>query len=158
MPSAAHRAASRHSCFAPPEGSLTPAGSLRLAVSLRSAALPPVVGLLADVMTCAHVPHLHPTLRLAQDAHDLLFNVSALFHGVLLSWFRSQNYILQPSYFQGPGHTYSIRFRHRLASVWLLRVFKHDLVKSDAIRTRVTKMKKRLREVSAVRRHLRTTF
>jgi hypothetical protein len=29
--------------------------------------------------------------------------VSALFHGVLFSWFRSQNYILQPSYFQGAG-------------------------------------------------------
>jgi hypothetical protein len=31
--------------------------------------------------------------------------VSALFHGVLFSWFRSQNYILQPSYFQGAGQS-----------------------------------------------------
>jgi hypothetical protein len=30
--------------------------------------------------------------------------VSAPFHGVLFSWFWSQNYILQPSYFQGAGH------------------------------------------------------
>jgi len=56
-------------------------------------------------MTCAHVPDLYPTLRLAQDAHDLLFTVSAPFHGVLFSWFWSQNYILQPSYFQGSGQS-----------------------------------------------------
>jgi hypothetical protein len=42
-------------------------------------------------------------LRLAQDAYDLLFNVSAIFHGVLFSWFWSQDYILQPFCFQGSG-------------------------------------------------------
>ncbi|MBL9178135.1 MAG: hypothetical protein JNM65_08725 [Verrucomicrobiaceae bacterium] len=58
---------------------------------------------LADVVTGAHIPDLHPAPRLAQDAHDLLFTVSALFHGVLFPWFRSQNYILQQSSSQGVG-------------------------------------------------------
>ncbi|MBK8037888.1 MAG: hypothetical protein IPK22_12295 [Verrucomicrobiaceae bacterium] len=37
--------------------------------------------------------------------------MSALFHGVLFSWFRSQNYILQPSYFQGAGQSPEIILR-----------------------------------------------
>ncbi|MBL9177002.1 MAG: hypothetical protein JNM65_03000 [Verrucomicrobiaceae bacterium] len=30
--------------------------------------------------------------------------MSALFHGVLFSWFRGQNKLLQPSSFTGAGH------------------------------------------------------
>ncbi len=66
-------------------------------------ALPPAVGLLADVLTCAHVSDFHPTLRLAQDAHDLLFTVYALLHGDLFYRFRSQKDILQLSYSKGEG-------------------------------------------------------
>ena len=66
-----------------------------------------LAGLRADVVTGAHIPDLHPTPRLAQDAHDLLFTVSALFRGVLFSWFRSQNCILQLPSSQEAGQFYS---------------------------------------------------
>lgn len=68
-----------------------PVGRLRLAVSLRSAALLPVVGLHAYGVPCAHHLHRTASLRFAQNGQDLRFAEQAPLCVVLLlaGWSRT---------------------------------------------------------------------
>ena len=65
-------------------------------------AIPPVIGLLPDVVLGAHFLHRRPGLRLPHDPYNLFHCESTLFHFVLLSLLK-QNYTYVMSSFLGSG-------------------------------------------------------